>query len=48
MEETNFVILNIRILIRLDFSEVSHGRHRIADVTKKYFVGFIRKVGKEK
>ena len=34
MEDTNFVILNIQILIRSNFSEVFLGRHCIADITK--------------
>ena len=34
MEDTNFVILNIQILIRSNFSEVFQGRHCIADITK--------------
>ena len=37
MEDTNFVILNI-----------SQGKHCIADITKKCFVGFVTKFGKEK
>ena len=48
MEDTNFVILNIRILIRSNFSEVSQGRHCIADITKNCFVGFCHKVWKGK
>ena len=48
MEDTNFVILNIQILIRSNFPEVSQGRHCIADITKKCFVSFVTKFGKEK
>ena len=35
MEDINFVILNIRILIRSNFSEVSQGRHCSDDIIKK-------------
>ena len=48
MEDTNFVINNIRILIRLNFSEVSQRRHCIADITKNCFVGFVTMFEKEK
>ena len=48
MEDTNFVILNIPLLIRSNFSEVSQGRHCIADITKKRFVGFVTKFGQGK
>ena len=48
MEDTNFVILNIQILIRSNFPEVSQGRHCIADNTKKCFVSFVTKFEKEK
>ena len=48
LEDRNFVILSFRILIRSDFSEVSQGRHCIADITKKCFVGFVTKFGKVK
>ena len=48
MEDTNFVINNIRILIRLNFSEVSQRRHCIADITKNCFVGFVAMFEKEK
>ena len=48
MEDTNFVILIIRILVRLNFSEVSQGRHCIADIRKKVFFWFCRKVQKGK
>ena len=48
MEDANFVILNIRILIRSNFSEVSQRRHCIADIRKKCFTGFGTKFGKEK
>ena len=48
MEDTNFIILNIRILIRSNFSEVSQGRRCISDITKKCFVVFVTKFRKEK
>ena len=48
MEDTNLVILNIRISIHSNFSEASHGRHCIVDITKKSFAGFVTKFGKEK
>ena len=40
--------LNIQILIRLNFSDVSQGKHCIADITKKCFVCFVTKFGKGK
>ena len=48
MEDTNFAILNIQILIHSKFSKVSLERHCIADITEKCFVGFITKSGKKK
>ena len=48
IEDTNFVILNVRILIRSNFYKVSQGRHCVADITRKCFVGFVTKFGKEK
>ena len=47
MEDTNLVILNIRISIHSNFSEVSLGRHCIVDITEKSFAGFVTKFGKE-
>ena len=48
MEDANFVILNIQILIRSNFSEVSHGRIALLALEKGFFFGFVLKFGKEK
>ena len=48
MEDIDFVILHIQILIRANFSEVSQERHCIADIRKKCIVGSVSKFGKEK
>ena len=47
MEDTNFVILNIQILIRSNFSKVSQGRHCIADITKSVFLVLSQSLGKK-
>ena len=48
MGDANFVILNIQILIRSNFSEVSQGRNCIAHFTKRVFFWFCHKVWKGK
>ena len=48
MEDIDFVILHIQILIRANFSEVSQERHCIVDTRKKCIVGSVSKFGKEK
>ena len=48
MEDIDFVILHIQILIRANFSEVSQERHCIVDIRKKCIVGSVSKFGKEK
>ena len=47
MEDENFVILNIQILIRLSFSEVSQGRIALLTLQKVFF-WFCLKVWKGK
>ena len=48
MEDRNFVILNIRILIRSTLSDVSQGKHYIADISKKVFCWLCHKVWKRR